>query len=227
MKPRLPRPLSSPALPAARRRLLGLLALLPLAGCQALGVTSPPFAVLQPRPVLAPLPGAPVPWQLVIETPSASDVLDSTHIAVMPSPGVLQVYPGARWPEPVPLLLRGLVLRGFERSGRILGVAPASAGLQADVALALDVHDFQMEVMGGASRAALRLQARLIDTRSNRVLDARSFAAEAPGPGDTAAAALPAFERALGELIPQLVAWSLCEDRVPPVPQAARRQSAR
>ncbi|WP_119153666.1 ABC-type transport auxiliary lipoprotein family protein [Caldimonas tepidiphila] len=197
-----------------RRRLAGALALLPLAalgGCQALG--RQPFAVLQPRPVLPAISGAPVRWQLMVDTPSASDLLDSTHIAVMPVAGVVKVYPDARWPEPVPLLLRSLVVRGFENSGRIIGVGTPASGLSPDVALAMDLHDFQIENAGGAARAAVRLHARLLDPRSGRVLDAQPFVVEVPALGETAQAALPAFEHALSVLIPQLVVWTLREGR--------------
>lgn len=205
---------TSTVLPAVpRRRLLGAVAaLLPLAGlggCEALGVARQPFAVLQPRPVLPAISGGRVPWQLVVETPAASAMLDSTHIAVMPEPGVFNIYPAARWPEPAPRLLRNLVVRGFEQSGRIVGVGLPSTGLRADLALAIDLHDFQIENAGEKARAALRLHARLIDVATSRVLDAQPFAAEAPAQGDTAQQALRAFEQVLGQVIPQLVAWAL------------------
>lgn len=219
------RPIRPPVAAASRRRALqrlGLLSLAPLAGCQALGVVRAPFAVLQPRPALPALAGEPVPWQLVVEVPAASDTLDTPHIAVMPSPGELQVYPEARWPDPMPRMLQALVLRGFQQSGRIVGAAMASSGVRADVVLALDVHDFQVERPDGDARAAIRLQARLIDARRGRVIDARPFAAEAPAAGRTAAAALPAFEQALGELIPQLVAWALDAGRPAAVPSERR-----
>ena len=78
-----------------------------LAGCSSLlGVQRQPFTTYAPR-YHAPEPAAGGPrvdWQLVVETPQASDTLSTARIVVMPSPGVIEVYPGARWSDPAPTL---------------------------------------------------------------------------------------------------------------------------
>jgi cholesterol transport system auxiliary component len=196
------------------RRLVPLALVLPLAACSSLfNVQRTPFTIYSPRlePVAAPAAGAPpVTWQLAVETPLASDALDTVRIVVMPSPGVIEVYPGARWSDSAPALLRNLVVQGFERTGRITGVGSSASGLRADYALAITLHDFELEVADG-SRAVVRLQARLLDYTSNRVLATRGFEVEAPAAASDAAAAFAAFEVALNRLVPDLVDWTLGE----------------
>ena len=127
----------------------------------------------------------------------------------MPSPGVIEVFPGARWSDTAPALLRDLAVRGFEDSGRIVGVGSAVSGLRADYSLALDLRAFQLEIVDGAPRAAVRFQARLLDYTSNRVLAARAFVAEEPASGSDAASAFAAFQLALDRAVAELVDWTL------------------
>ena len=198
----------------ALRRIL-LLLVVPvslLTGCSSLlSVQRTPFTIYSPRYAATPGAGPRVDWQLMVETPLASDTLDTARMLVMPTAGVLEVFPAARWRDPAPALLRSIVVQGFESSGRILGVGSATSGLHADLALAIDLRDFQLETSGGTAHAAVRFQARLLDYTSNRVLAARAFAQEAPATGTDAASAFSAFESALNTVVPQLVDWTLQE----------------
>jgi cholesterol transport system auxiliary component len=200
------------------RRVLLLLAPLSMAwlssGCSSLlNVQRTPFTIYSPQYVVAEpaSTAARVDWQLVVETPLASDTLDSARIAVMPMPGVLEVFPAARWRDPAPAMLRGLVVRGFEESGRIVGVGSSASGLRADYSLAIELHDFQLEIRDGKPQAAIRFQARLLDYTSNRVLATQAFAQESPAVGADAPAAFAAFQVALNKVVPNLVDWTLRE----------------
>jgi cholesterol transport system auxiliary component len=191
----------------------GLVALVTTGCSSLLNVQRTPFTIYAPQyeAAAATNAGSPVDWQLVIETPLASDTLDSARIAVMPTPGVLEVFPGARWRDPAPAMLRGLIVRGFESSGRIVGVGSSASGLRGDYSLTIELHDFQLEVRDGKPQAAVRFQARLLDYTSNRVLATRAFAQEAPAAGTDAASAFAAFQTSLNALIPELVNWTLRE----------------
>jgi cholesterol transport system auxiliary component len=195
------------------RHLPLLLILLPLAACSSLfNVQRTPFTIYSPK-LAAPAAtaaAAPVDWQLAVETPLASDALDTARIVVMPSPGVIEVYPGARWSDSAPALLRNLIVQGFEDSQRIVGVGSAASGLRADYALAIEVRDFQLEMNTG-THAQIRLQVRLLDYTTNRVLAARTFDAQAPAATTDAAAAFGAFQDALNRIVPELVEWTLRE----------------
>ena len=201
---------------ALRLPLLAATAL--LAGCGSLlGVQRQPFTIYAPS-YHAPdhaAPGPRVDWQLVVETPQASDTLSTARIVVMPSPGVIEVYPGARWSDPAPALLRSLVVQGFEQSGRIVGVGSTTSGLSADYALAIDLHAFQVEIRGDGARATIRFQARLLDYRSSRVLATRAFAADVPFASKDSAAAFAAFQDAVGQIVSATVDWTLAQGAQP------------
>lgn len=204
----------------AFRLLLPATLLAVLAGCSSLlNVQRQPFTIYSPTYTAPPsAPGAaPVDWQLAVETPLASDALSTGRIVVMPSPGVIEVYPGARWSDPAPVMLRRLVVQGFEQSGRIIGVGSSTSGLRADYALAIDLQSFQAEIHDGSPRAAIRFQARLLDYTTNRVLAARGFSAETPFVSADAdkhvdtAAAFAAFEATVNQVVSELVDWTLRE----------------
>lgn len=200
------------------RRIAFVLPLL-LAGCSSLlNVQRSPFTIYSPQyTVPSGEPGgARVSWQLAVETPSASDTLDTARMAVMPTPGVLEVFPAARWRDAAPALLRSLIVQGFENSGRIVGVGSAVSGLRADYALAIVVRDFQLEIDNGAPRAAVRLQAQLLDYASSRVLATAAFTQAEPAAGADAASAFVAFEASLNKLIPEVVDWTLREGSAHP-----------
>lgn len=192
------------------RFLVPALAGVALAACAALGGKPTPFSIHSLAvPAFDAPQAAPVDWQLQVLLPQASSALDSARIAVMPTPGVLEVYPAVRWRDPAPRLLRSLVVQAFDASGRITGVSGAQTGLTADYALAIDLHDFQAEIESGGTRAAIRLQARLFDLQSNRILATHAFAATAPAAGSDAAGAVAAFDDALADLLPALVDWTI------------------
>ncbi|MBZ0222393.1 MAG: membrane integrity-associated transporter subunit PqiC [Dokdonella sp.] len=194
-------------------RLPLLLAALTLAGCASLLGKPQPFTIYAPgySPPTAPAGGEKVNWQLLVETPQSSETLNTPRIVVMPSPGVIEVYPGARWSDPAPALLRRLIVQGFEQSGRILGVGSPTTGLNADYALAIDLHAFQGEVRADGSHAVVAFQARLLDYRSSRVLASRAFNADEPIASKDSAAAFNAFQSAVSESVASLVEWTLQE----------------
>ncbi|MBX3690637.1 ABC-type transport auxiliary lipoprotein family protein [Dokdonella sp.] len=181
-----------------------------LAGCSALGGKHTPFSIHSPKlSPFAPAATTPVDWQLQIALPQASSALDSPRIAVMPHPGVLEVYPAARWRDPAPRLLRSLVVEAFDLSGRVGGVSGANVGLSADYALAIDLRDFQAEVGRDGTRAAIRLQARLFDLRGNRIVATRAFDETAAAANSDVGNVVAAFETALAQLMPELVNWTI------------------
>jgi cholesterol transport system auxiliary component len=189
-----------------------LLFALSLSACSSLlNVQRQPFAIYSPQYTGVSATGARVDWQLIVETPLASATLQTPRMLVMPTPGVLEVFPGARWSDSTPALLRGLIVQGFQASQRIVGVGGAQSGMRADYALAIELRDFQIEYRDGKPEAAIRFQANLLDYSSNRVLATQSFNAVAPAAAADAANAFSAFQTAINTVVPQLVDWTLRE----------------
>jgi cholesterol transport system auxiliary component len=154
---------------------------------------------------------ASVNFQLLVEAPHASDALDSNRVLVMPTPGVYQIYKGARWRDRAPSLLRSLLVEAFDRSGRILGVGDFATGLRADYTLAWELRDFQSEYRDGSPFAVIGVSVKLLDAVSGQVVAGRAFAAEQRSDSVATDAVAKAFEAALNNLLPQVVEWTLSE----------------
>ena len=149
-------------------------------------------------------------WQLVVAKPSAARMVDSPRINVRPTPSELEVYKGATWAQPATDMLEDAVLRGFEDSGRINGVARTATGIRADYKLALDVRRLEADYRGQATPAAvIEVNAKLIHVVDQRVVADRTFR-QSEDAGSTAVPQVTAaFERGLQELTSQIVGWTL------------------
>ena len=194
-------------------RLVILGASLALNACAALSGKHASFVVYAPQLQIAaaekPATQAAIDWQLLIDTPLASAALDTRRIAIMTRPGVLEVYADARWRDPAPLMLRSLLVQAFDQDGRVGGVSAIDSGLNGDYSLAMDVRDFQIEIVDGAARAAIRFTARLFDRSSNRIIASESFSAETPAASADVANGVDAFTAALDQVLPKVVTWTI------------------
>ncbi|MEO7199112.1 MAG: ABC-type transport auxiliary lipoprotein family protein [Dokdonella sp.] len=203
---------------------------LTLGACSAITGKREPFAIYSPQLHFA-APAADVtvvPWQLLIDVPMASNALANSRLVVMPSPGVLEVFPAARWRDPAPQMLRSLMIEAFDRSGRIVGVSGTSSGVGADFILTTELRDFQIDYVEGKPHARVRLVGKLVDRSNNRIVAAQLFDAQSTASSADVAAAANAFEQALDTLLPELVDWTLQQGsahwRVPePAPKSERK----
>ena len=190
---------------------LALAALLVVGACASLTGTRESFTVYSPR-YEAPANvarGRPVDWQLAIDTPLASDALDTSRMLVMPTPGALETYKGGRWADTPPLVLRGLLIEAFQETGRIAGVGALTSGIHADYTLTIDLYDFEVQYRDGAPHAVIRLNVKLNDASTNRVRTAKTFEADEPVSGTTAGDAAAAFDRTIDTLLAEIVRWTI------------------
>jgi len=191
-------------LPTAMLALLG--------GCSLLGSNErSAVTIYSPIVRIQADPGWPkVDWQLVLVKPSAARVVDSPRINVRPSPSELEVYKGVSWAQPATDMLDDALVRGFEDSGRINGVARATTGIRADYKLALDVRRFEADYRGQATPTALiEVNAKLIHVVDQRVVADRTFRQEQPVPSTATADVARAFEQGLQATTSEVVGWTL------------------
>lgn len=191
-------------LPAAMLALLG--------GCSLLGSNErSAVTIYSPVVRIQADPSWPkVDWQLVLVKPSAARVVDSPRINVRPSPSELEVYKGVSWAQPATDMLDDALVRGFEDSGRIQGVARATTGIRADYKLALDVRRFEADYRGQTTPTALiEVNAKLIHVVDQRVVADRTFRQEQPVPSTATADVARAFEQGLQATTSEVVGWTL------------------
>ena len=185
---------------------------LALAGCSILGSEQrDPVTIYAPDVRVAPRADWPtVAWTLVIAKPTAARVIDSPRISVRPTPGELQVYRGVSWALPATDMLQDAVQRTLEDSGRIPTVASAEAGILADYKLVMDLRRFEADYAGGGSPSAVvEANAKLVNTRDQRVVASRTFLQQKPATGVDVAQVATAFEQALEAATADIAGWVL------------------
>jgi cholesterol transport system auxiliary component len=194
------------------RLAIGAALLAALAGCGIVPKKEPLSLYAPEAHVQADASWPSVRWQLQIPRPHASELLDSPRIVVRPADGELQVYHGAVWAEPPPDLLQDAVLRAFEDSGRIAGVARRGSGIAGDYELVLDLRRFDSDYAGGTTPSAdIELVAKLIANRTNIVVATRTLRQKVPARTTAVGDVSRAFEGALTATIQELVGWTLVE----------------
>lgn len=151
-----------------------------------------------------------VAWQLVLSKPSATRMVDSPRINVRPTPAELEIYSGATWAQPATDMIEDALLRGFEDSGRIAGVARSAAGIRADYRLATDIRRFESDYRGQATpTVVIEINAKLIHVVDQRVVVDRTFRQEQPVGSTDVPAVAAAFEKGLNAITAEVVGWTL------------------
>lgn len=149
-------------------------------------------------------------WSLRLNTPQASQALNSTRIAVLPQTNEFNYYAGSSWSDPAPRLLRNHLLNAFQSDGRIAALSSDNDNLQADLQLGGELQAFQSEYRDGNVSVVIRLQARLVD-RQHRILASQRFEVIQPVKGTAVPAVVRAFGQASDLLAAQLLVWTLSQ----------------
>lgn len=191
-------------------RLLGTCALAALLGaCSILPKAETPDAYRLPIGQQPSHASPPVNWSLRVDAPRASQVLDSNRIAVVPKDNLLSVYQGSRWSDTGPKLLRDRLLDAFRADGRIQALSSDAVSLQADLELDGDLRAFQSEYQGQQVAAVVALEARLVQTATQRIVASRRFEARQPSSGTQVPEVVKAFGQAADRLAAEVVGWTL------------------
>jgi cholesterol transport system auxiliary component len=182
------------------------------AGCSVLPKREP-IRIFSPSRSAVTLP-ADVPqarFSLLVDEPTANDMLDSERINVRPDAGSVQVYEGASWSDPAPKLLQTALVHAFEDSGKILSVARPGGGVHGGYHLLTDVRAFEAVYGGSGPQAVLDVQAKLVDSRDGLVIATRNFRESEPAASEDVDVVVQAFSRALDRESAAIVAWTLTE----------------
>ena len=154
-------------------------------------------------------------YQIAVEEPTATAAVDTDQIAVQPTPLRVQYLPGARWVNRAPLIVQALLIESYENSGRVPAVGSSAIGLRADFLIVTDIREFQATVPVDDPEASLevdvRLNIKIIDAFSNRIIASRSFEEMVQSETDEASNVTAAFDVALGRAMRDAIEWSVRE----------------
>ncbi|WP_176508388.1 MULTISPECIES: ABC-type transport auxiliary lipoprotein family protein [Pseudomonas] len=193
-------------------RLLALTAAVSLASACSILPQSEPVDVYRLPVNQASHSSNPVAWSLRLNKPLASEVLAGPRIAVIPHGDVISSYKGARWSDPVPLLVRNRLLDGFQRDGRVQRLSADDSNLQADYELSGELQAFQSEYQpGGKVDVVIRYDARLVQGRSQRILSSKRFEVRQPLADTQVSAVVAGFGAASDQLARLVVNWTVAQ----------------
>ncbi len=204
------------------RRARGLTALLAmllaslLAACSVL-----PESKLQQ--VYGLLPAAPAPaanaaparaapgFTLRVLTPYSNRMLAGTRILVRPQGSSLNVYEGARWTDPAPVMLRDRLVAVFRADGRLGAVSNDSAQLASDLSLGGDLNHFEVAYEGERPVVHIQWDALLIEPLDARIVASRRFRVRQPAATTQLEDVVQAFGQAADRLLRDMRDWTLRE----------------
>lgn len=197
----------TPSRTLTRAWLAACAAALLLAGCSILP-TSEPVQVWQP-PMGSDAPAqANADFSLRVDTPNATGLIGNNVIVVMPTPGEVSTYKGARWSEPPPLLVRHRLVDAF-MAAKLRAVTTDDDRFFSDYVLSADLRAFQSEYRAGAPVVVVRYDAQLRRGGSRTLLATRSFVVTQRPAGAEVPQVVAAFGAADDQLATQVVAWTL------------------
>lgn len=159
-----------------------------------------------PSPAAQPVP---VDGSLQVATPDSGHLLDSQRILVIRHDNQINVYKGAQWSEPAPVLVRDRILDAFRTDGRIKSVTNDATSVTSDIELHSDLRSFQVEYRESRPIVQVQLDASLVATAVRRIVATHSFSIELPAKGEQVPDIVEAFGAATDQLAQKVVDWTL------------------
>ena len=147
-------------------------------------------------------------WQLAVEQPEAPSSLSTDRIAILRG-AEMDYYAGAQWTDAAPKLLQGLLVETLENNG--VKVGTDVAGIHADYILQSELRTFEARYDQGDAPPVIVVDVtvKVLVTRSAAITASRDFHLEQPASANSVAAAVAAFDQAVGALLGQIVPWVL------------------
>jgi cholesterol transport system auxiliary component len=143
---------------------------------------------------------------LMVQEPTAVQALDSDRVIVKDSAGALSFLGGAQWADRVPKLVQVRLIQTFENGSRLGSVARPGDRITPDVQLITDIRSFNIDAASGM--AVVEISAKLVGDRTGDIRRARLFSARVPAGAVDGAGATQALDRALSQVLVEIVRWA-------------------
>lgn len=178
-----------------------------LAACSILPTNSP-VQIWQPEEAAIAAPETSADFSLRVDAPNTTGPLDGTGIVVMPEPGQISNYKGARWSESPALQIRHRLVDAF-MAAKLPAVTTDDDHLASDYSLGGNLRGFQSEYRNGSPVVVVRFDAQLRRGGARDLLATRSFVITQTPSGVDVPQVVAAFGAADDQLAQQVVAWTL------------------
>jgi cholesterol transport system auxiliary component len=141
------------------------------------------------------------PATIVVETPKASELVDSDRIVIRDEGGGLAYLADAQWADLAPRLVQARLVAALGKNGVDAAYPGASAALR------LQTELIRFEIDTAHQAAVVEIAARLASERTGALLGAARFVGEAPAPHTFAPEAANALDAALERAASRLSLW--------------------
>jgi cholesterol transport system auxiliary component len=180
-----------------------------LAGCMSLAKLPPrEYYVLNDLGTAAvSMRGAQNDRALLISETSVSPFYDTQSLVFSRAPGQRAYYQFAAWTERPGSRLTELLLRRLHARSSFRSVTATSAGAKGDLLLNTRLEEIYHDASASPGTVRIEMSAELVDRVQHAIVAQHSFAQSAPAGGDTAPAAVVAFDRAVTALLDEESAW--------------------
>lgn len=193
--------------------LASLMTIAMIQGCTVLPERSAKATYMLPSPNMQSGTETPVPLTLRVLTPQAESPLDGTRILVNPDGQAIQIYAGARWSKPTPVLIRDHWVDGLRQNGGLKAVVSETSDASSDLSLSSDLNSFRIQYQNGQPVVIIHMDAQVLDSRSRRVIAAERFEVEQSLDDEPIDSVVTGFGNASQALTEKLVAWLLAVSR--------------
>lgn len=212
---------------ARRWRRAALVALLSLSlgacgGLNLFGKKGPPPQIFDLSPKSTFDKGLPnVTWQLVVQEPYASRVINNDQIAVRRGGFKFAYYKGVRWSDRSARMIQNRMVESFENSSKITAVGRQAIGLRSDYELLSELREFQAELPNGeeAPEVWVRISFKIVRHPSTQIIASKTFERRVKAKDGEITSVVTAFDDALGAVMKRAVQWTLvtAEEHYKPV----------
>jgi len=144
---------------------------------------------------------------LLVGETSVSPFYDTQSLVFSRAPSQRAYYQFAAWTERPGSRLTELLIHRLDSRGGFRSVTATTAGAKGDLVLNTRLEELCHDASASPGSVRIELSAVLVDRAQRAIVAQRSFAQSTPTAGDTAPAAVAAFDRAVTALLDEESAW--------------------
>ncbi|MGQ0741138.1 MAG: ABC-type transport auxiliary lipoprotein family protein [Alphaproteobacteria bacterium] len=197
-------------------------------GCGGIGGKDPQLYMLNPDAEITSSAEA-TQHQLAIAMPTAPAYLDTTRLALSRSATTTDYFANAEWTDRTPVLFQDLLVRSFEKSGKLKAVFRDSGMFKADYGLQTEIREFiaQYSTPDGAPKVTVGIELKLIKQPERDIVATYNVNKSVQASGNNLNSIVDAFNEATGAALQQTVDWTLKTVSAKPEKRKKKRRPPR
>ncbi|EAZ99817.1 ABC-type transport auxiliary lipoprotein family protein [Marinobacter sp. ELB17] len=184
-----------------------------MTGCTIFPVPETPRVMdFAPAPLTLGRAGDQQPYSLRVDTPVASEPINSTRILAKPEATEFRIYGGVRWRDTAPVIMRDAITAALRRSQGFERVITDVSPAEADLTMVTELLAFQSQPGANHSDVVIRLYSEIMENRSRRTACSQVFDIKTSAASNRLDDVIIAFDGAGQRMVSELALWaSACE----------------